>query len=261
MSLITLLGVVLCVSLSITIVIWLASLFLRDASIIDPYWGLGFVILSWTAAGLTGHWNSRTFVILAMVTAWGLRLSLYLLWRNAGKGEDRRYTEMRDKHGDQFWWVSLFTVFLLQGFIMWFVAMPLIVAIQNSESMPGLFWLDFVAIGIWAVGLFFEAVGDFQMARFKSRPDSEGKVMNEGLWRYTRHPNYFGDTCIWWGHYLFAVAAGAWWTVLSPIVMTFFLLKVSGVAMLEKDISDRRPAYQDYIERTNAFVPGPPKAG
>ena len=259
MNLIQILLIILAISLGLTFLLWLASLAKRDSSIVDPYWGFGFVLLSWATASICGDWGPRVFFLLFLVTVWGLRLSGYLFLRNLGHEEDRRYQAMRDKHGEQFWWVSLFTVFLLQGTIMWLVAMPLLVGIYLSETAPTLGWIDFLAVGIWGLGLFFESVGDYQMAKFKSNPESQGKVMDRGLWKYTRHPNYFGDFCVWWGHYLAVVTTGAWWTFISPTIMSFFLIKVSGVAMLEKDIGERRPGYAEYIKRTNAFFPGPPK--
>jgi steroid 5-alpha reductase family enzyme len=152
--------------------------------------------------------------------------------------------------------VSLLTVFGLQGFLLWIISMPIQIGPFSPSEAP-LGWLDSLGVGIWAVGVFFESVGDWQLARFKSEPANRGKVMDRGLWAYTRHPNYFGDFCVWWGLYLVAAAGGAWWTVFGPLLMSFFLLKVSGVAMLERTITDRRPDYVDYIKRTNAFFPGP----
>jgi steroid 5-alpha reductase family enzyme len=165
---------------------------------------------------------------------------------------------MRENHGPQFWWVSLFTVFLLQAVILWFVSMPLQVAAVKgaSHSLGG---LDAAGIVAWCLGFVFESIGDWQLARFKADPASAGKVLDRGLWRYTRHPNYFGDFCVWWGLYAIAAAGGAWWTIGSPLVMSFLLLKVSGVSLLESTIVDRRPEYAEYQARTNAFFPGPPR--
>lgn len=239
------------------LVLWGVSIFKKDASVVDPCWGLGFVMIAWATAFQIGLDDLRSWLLAGMVTIWGLRLSGYLAWRNHGKGEDRRYTQMRDKHGAKFWWVSLFTVFLLQGTLMWFISLTVQSGMYWSDAaeLGGIAW---IGVAVWAVGLFFETVGDFQMARFKARPDSEGKVMNEGLWRYTRHPNYFGDFCVWWGLFLVAATANSWWTVGSPLLMSFLLLKVSGVAMLEGDIEERRPKYAEYKRVTNAFFPGPP---
>ena len=235
--------------------LWIASLVFKDASIVDPFWGAGFVLVAWASARQLGARDARSILLVTLVTIWGLRLFGYLAWRNYGKGEDKRYTAMRTKHGERFWWVSLFTVFLLQGALMWFISLTI---------QSGVFWGETAAIGwvavlgtvLWAVGFLFESVGDYQMAQFKARPESKGQVMKEGLWRYTRHPNYFGDFCVWWGLFLVAANANSWWTVASPALMTFLLLKVSGVALLESDIEERRPEYAEYKRRTNAFFPG-----
>lgn len=241
------------------LVLWIMSLLRRDASIIDPFWGLGFVIVACLSSRLNSPTAFRVQLLVSMVAVWGLRLSLFLLWRNWGHGEDRRYGSMREKHGKRFWWVSLLTVFLLQGVILCFVALPIQVAAIVNLSAP-LSWIDGVGIFIWVVGVFFEAVGDWQLARFKADAQNAGKVMDRGLWRFTRHPNYFGDFCVWWGLYFVAAAGGAGWTVISPLVMSFLLMKVSGVTLLEQTITDRRPDYAAYKSRTNAFFPGPPRA-
>ncbi len=247
------------VVLTFMLILWAISLIKKDASIVDPCWGIGFVIITWSTATQIGLEDLRSWLLTIMVTLWGLRLSGYLAWRNHGKGEDRRYTQMREKHGDRFWWVSMFSVFLLQGGLMWFISLTV---------QSGMYWSDTAAFGligwlgvtVWAVGLIFETVGDYQMACFKARDDSEGNVMNEGLWRYTRHPNYFGDFCIWWGLFLTAAMGSSWWTIGSPLLMSFLLLKVSGVALLEGDIEERRPKYAEYKRNTNAFFPGPPSS-
>lgn len=241
-----------------TIALWLVSLTLHDASIADPFWGTGFVLISWFAVLCNGSGSWRTMLLAVLVSIWGLRLSLFLLWRSRGHGEDYRYAAMRAHHRQRFWWVSLLTVFLLQGVLLWFVAMP-IQAVASSETVatPGL--LDALGIVVWLVGLIFESVGDWQLARFKSSPDNAGKVLDRGLWRFTRHPNYFGDFCVWWGIFLIAASGGFWWSIASPILMSLLLMKVSGVTLLEKTIVNRRPQYEDYIRRTNAFFPWLPK--
>ncbi len=238
--------------------LWARSLVKRDASIVDPFWGTGFVVVAWVCVLLTLPVTSRSLILAVLTTLWGLRLSLYLFWRNRQHAEDPRYAAMRNKHGSQFWWVSLFTVFLLQGLIMWFVSFPIQVGVVDTQSVP-LGWLDFLGVAVWAVGIFFEAVGDWQLSRFKSNPENQGRVLKTGLWRYTRHPNYFGDFCVWWGLYLISIQAHGWWTIGSPLLMSFFLMKVSGVTLLEKDITDRRPEYAEYQRSTNAFFPGPPR--
>lgn len=240
------------------LVTWVVSVVVNDASIVDIVWGLGFVIATWAALLVAPEMTDRGLLLAILVSVWGLRLTVYLAWRNVGKGEDKRYQQMRKRNPDGFWIVSLYKVFGLQAALMWVVAIPAIVS-QLSES--GLFWLDYVGAGLWLTGLFFESVGDFQLARFKATPDSRGAVLDQGLWRYTRHPNYFGDFCVWWGIYLVAAAGGAWWTVFSPLVMSALLIRYSGAGLLEKTITRRRPEYETYIETTNAFFPGPPKSG
>jgi steroid 5-alpha reductase family enzyme len=239
------------------LLLWATSLRLRDASIVDPFWGAGFVLAAWVSHAVAGAGGVRAWLALALVTAWGLRLSLHLLRRNAGHGEDFRYAAMRQARGPRFWWVSLFTVFLLQGALLWAISLPLQAAITAAGRPPGV--LEAAAVLPWAVGFLFEVLGDRQLARFKSDPASRGRVLDTGLWRYTRHPNYFGDALQWWAFGLLGLAAGAPWTLLSPALMTFLLLRVSGVALLEKDIAGRRPAYRDYVERTSAFFPWPPR--
>lgn len=246
------------VILVLMLVLWLLSLIRKDASLVDPFWGAGFVVVAAIAWQMNKPDQLRTHLLMALTAIWGLRLSVFLLWRNWGHGEDRRYTKMRESHGRRFWWVSLFTVFALQGMILWFVSLPIQIAVIRNSANP-LGWLDVVGVAIWGVGLIFESVGDWQLARFKANPTNSGRVMDTGLWRYTRHPNYFGDFCVWWGLYVIAAAGGAWWTIGSPVAMSFLLLKVSGVTLLESTIVGRRPEYAEYQARTNAFFPGQPR--
>jgi steroid 5-alpha reductase family enzyme len=243
----------------IMILVWIASALRRDASIVDPFWGTGFVIVAWVACWLNAPIHDRGWLLVGLTTAWGSRLSLYLLWRNWGHGEDRRYQAMRERHGSNFWWVCLFTVFLLQGAILWFVSLPLEAALVSRNARP-LGLLDAAGLVVWWIGMFFETLGDWQLAKFRADKSNAGLVMDRGLWRYTRHPNYFGDFCVWWGLYLIAAAGGAWWTVASPLLMAVLLVRVSGVSLLESTITERRPDYAVYKARTNAFLPGPPKS-
>ncbi len=249
--------------------LWLLSLALRNASIVDPFWGIGFILVTWLtiANAAPERLVARTWLLAALVTIWGLRLSLYLFWRNNGHGEDRRYRAMRDHHGPRFWWVSLLTVFWLQGVILWIVSLPIQAAmvtgptntvLVQSSGLP-LGWLDVIGTSVWLIGFLFESFGDFQMASFQADPANAGKVMDRGLWRYTRHPNYFGDFCVWWGLFVVVVAGGAAWTVFSPLLMSILLLKVSGVTLLEKTITTRRPDYVAYQSRTSPFFPWPPR--
>jgi steroid 5-alpha reductase family enzyme len=240
------------------VVTWLVSLPLRNASIVDLIWGLGFVLVAW-AVRLTVDGNSaRQWLLVGMVTVWGLRLSAYLTWRNHGNGEDYRYRAMRKQWGDRFWWVSLFTVFVLQGVLMWTVSIG--VQLGQVPDTPGLGVLAALGLVIWAVGLGFEAIGDAQLAKFKADPANAGTVMDRGLWRYTRHPNYFGDACVWWGIALVAAESGLGAVgIVGALVMTVLLRRVSGVTLLEKSLKQRRAGYDEYIARTSPFVPRPPR--
>ena len=235
--------------------VWLLSLKLRDASIMDIFWGPGFVLVAWVTYSITDGFVGRKFLVAILVSLWGLRLGMHIAARNLGKGEDPRYQAWRSEHGEHFWWVSLFNVFLLQGVLLWIISLGIQTA--QTSTLPDKFvWLDVLGTLIWAGGLIFETVGDWQLRQFKSDPDSRGKVMDRGLWSYTRHPNYFGESLVWWGLFLITIAnISNFWTVISPIVITFLLLRVSGVALLERDIAERRPTYREYIQRTNAFLP------
>jgi hypothetical protein len=234
---------------------WLLSLVLRNASIVDITWGLGFVAVAWTGRIATHGNSARQWLITVLVTVWGLRLAGYLFWRNHGKGEDFRYRAMRKHWGPRFGVISLVTVFVLQGTLMWVVSLPVQLA-QARDTAVGP--LAYVGAAIWALGLLFETVGDLQLARFKADSSNAGRVMDRGLWRYTRHPNYFGDSCVWWGIALVAAETGAGaWGLIGALVMTVLLLKVSGVALLEKSLTKRREGYTDYVARTSAFVPLP----
>ncbi|MBC8057035.1 MAG: DUF1295 domain-containing protein [Rhizobiales bacterium] len=238
---------------------WLASLVRRDVSLVDRVWSVFitgaaavyFVLLP--APGARGAW------MLALGAVWAIRLALYITARNWGHGEDRRYQEIRARNEPNFALKSLYLIFALQALLAWAVSAPFFAAMAGTRPFGA---LDVAGLALAAFGIVFEAVGDAQMSRFKADPANKGQVMDRGVWRYTRHPNYFGETCIWWGFWLVALGGaglGGAWSIVSPIVMTFLLLKVSGVSMLEKDIGERRPAYRDYIARTNAFFPGPPR--
>lgn len=239
-------------------VLWLVSLVRTDASIVDPFWGLGFVLVGAIVWSRHPSYNTLPLLLLLLTTIWGLRLSVFLWWRNRGHGEDRRYSAMRAYHGKQFWWVSLGTVFLLQATILWFISLTIQVGIASSLASPSI-PLAAIGVALWLIGFLFETIGDFQLAKFKSNPSNAGRVMDRGLWRFTRHPNYFGDCCEWWGLYLIAAANGATWTIVCPVLMTILLLKVSGVVLLEQTIVERRPEYLAYQQRTSSFFPWPPR--
>lgn len=237
---------------------WLVSLPMRDASVADIAWGMTFVAIAW-AAHLVGDGSSgRSLLIAVLVTIWGLRLSLYITWRH--DGEDKRYVEMRKRQGsERFALRSLATVFGLQSAIAWVVSTPVQVA-ATDPTPEGLGALALVGAAVVVFGTGFEAISDLQLARFLRGPEAGKGVMDRGLWRYSRHPNYFGNATLWFGVWLIALETGsAWWTIVGPIVMTVFLLKVSGVALTEKTIGKRRPGYEEYVRRTSAFIPLPPK--
>jgi steroid 5-alpha reductase family enzyme len=243
--------------LALMTLMWLVSLPLKNSSIVDIFWGTGFVVTAWAAFFITPDVpTAPKLLICILVTIWGLRLSVHIFIRNHGKPEDFRYQKWRQEAGKSWWLRSYFRVFLLQGVLMWIISAPLLAAQMTPRP---LFWLDFVAIAVWFIGFFFEAAGDWQLARFKSNPANKGRVLSSGVWRYTRHPNYFGDAAQWWGFYLIAAASGGWWTVFSPILMTLFLMRVSGVTLLEKTLSKEKPGYSDYMETTSEFIPWLPR--
>jgi steroid 5-alpha reductase family enzyme len=236
-------------------VLWLISLRLRDVSIVDIFWGPGIAGVVDIAAVLGYASGPRTSAVLFLVNLWALRLAVHIWARH--KGEDHRYTAMRTRFGRKWWWISLPQIFFLQASLIWFVPAPLVTAVLFSHRPMG--WLDYLGIGLAACGLLFEALADFQLAAFRNDPASKGKVMDRGLWGWSRHPNYFGESAMWWGY--FAIGFGAsqmWWLILSPLLVTFLLLQVSGIALMEDKIDERRPAYAQYRRRVSAFVPWPP---
>ena len=244
--------------LCIMVATWLLSLILKNASIVDIVWGLGFAITSWVLAITIDGDNTRQILLAVMVGSWGLRLGGYLAKRNIGHGEDWRYKAMRKKKGARFGLISLVTVFGLQGVLMWVVSLP--VMFGNSDATPGVGPLAVIGVMVWAVGLSFEAVGDWQLVQFKKDPNNAGKVMQTGLWSLTRHPNYFGDALLWWGIGIVGAETGSGVIgFIGPVVMTVFLLRVSGVPMLERSLMKRREGYAEYAARTSAFIPRPPK--
>jgi len=251
-------GIGLAVILGCMTALWLVSLYLKNSSIVDIFWGAGFVVANWVYFALTPDgFLPRKLLIGMLVTIWGLRLTIHILTRNWGKPEDFRYQKWRGENGPRWWWWSFLQVFLLQGFLLWIISAPLLAA-QYGAAPDRLTWIDALGVLVWAVGFYFEAAGDAQLARFKANPANKGRVLDTGVWRYTRHPNYFGDAAQWWGFYLIAASAGGGWTVFSPVIMTLLLLRVSGVALLEKTM-ETRPGYKEYIERTSPFVPWLPK--
>ena len=244
---------------TLSLTTWAVSVVRRDASLVDRMWPVfiaAAALMCWRelpAAGL------RADVMLALVLGWALRLGVYITRRNWGHGEDRRYQAIRARNEPGFAVKSLYLVFALQAVLAWIVAAPFLAGMAGTRPFGV---VDAIGAAIAAFGIVFEAIGDAQMSRFKADPANAGQVMDRGLWRYTRHPNYFGEACVWWGFAVMALAgagvAGAWCLV-SPLLMSVLLLKVSGVSLLEKDIGERRPAYRDYVARTPAFFPGPPR--
>lgn len=246
-------------TLAAATLVWTLSVRLRDASIADVCWGLGFVMLAWLYFVLLEGSTPRSWLVATLITLWGVRLSFHIFRRNHGKGEDSRYQAMRASHGPAFWWRSLFTVFWLQGTLLWFVALPLLAAVRAAQP-AALTSIDGLGLLLFGIGFTFEVVGDHQLERFRAEPFNRGKVLDRGLWRYTRHPNYFGDATIWWGMYAMAAATpGGWLTVLSPALMTLLLMRVSGVTLLEDGLKASKPGYRAYIARTPAFFPWFPR--
>jgi steroid 5-alpha reductase family enzyme len=242
---------------SLALLTWAVSLMRHDASLIDRMWPVFIVGAGLMYFALLPVQTVRGLWMAVLGAAWAVRLCLYITQRNWGHGEDRRYQAIRARNQPNFGFRSLYLVFALQAVLAWIVSAPFLPGMAAARPL-GVF--DAVGAALALFGIFFEAIGDAQMARFRADPKNAGQVMDRGLWRYTRHPNYFGEACVWWGIWLIAMGGAGWsgaWSVVSPLLMTWLLLKVSGVHMLEADIGERRPAYREYIARTNAFVPGP----
>jgi len=252
-------GINLAAVAAMMVVGWLISLIHKNVAVVDTLWGLGFVLIAWITFGLADGYIGRKLLLAGLTTVWGLRLAAYLSWRNLGKDEDPRYGAWREEYGQRFWIVSLFNVFLVQALVMWIVAVSVQFG-QAAEIPAHLTLFDLVGAGIWLAGFVLETVADWQMARFKSDPANQGKVMDRGLWAYSRHPNYFGEMLIWWGVFVIALAVpDSLWTIISPVTITVVLLKVTGITLTEKTILKKRPEYREYIRKTSAFVPWFPK--
>lgn len=238
------------------LLLWLLSLRLKDVSIIDIFWGPAIAVVVDIAAWQVPEVSERGFLALFLVNLWALRLAFHIWERH--RGEDHRYGAMRKKFGAKWWWWSLFQIFLLQIILIWLIASPLAAAMAGSSALGV---LDYAGFGLAVLGLGLETASDAQLARFRRDPANAGKVMDRGLWAWSRHPNYFGETMLWWGFFLIGIGGGAaWWTIVSPLIMTVLLLKVSGISMMEDGMDDRRPAYADYKRRVSAFIPWPPSA-
>jgi steroid 5-alpha reductase family enzyme len=256
-------GSVLAVAAAAVVVVilltWLVGLRLRDASVIDPVWGPAFVVVAVVAALVGNGCSARRWLLLALTAVWGLRLGWHLTKRKLHeRAEDRRYAAMRQAHPDNFALWSLGWVYGVQGAMVVIISLPIQVASQSPDRLS---WAIVPGLIVYLTGLAFESIGDEQLRRFKSRPESKGQVMDRGLWRYTRHPNYFGDACVWWGIWLVVLPTdGSWWTAIGPALITLFLVRISGKEMLERDIAQRRPGYADYIRNTSGFIPRPPRS-
>ena len=241
--------------------LWLRSLMLRDVSIVDGFWGLGFVVAAWTAH-IIGPENAsaQRLFVNGLVTVWGIRLGAHIISRHTPGDEDLRYANWRDEVGPKFKWLSLFTVFWFQGLLIILIGAPVILNnLLDSPDRP--WWPVIFGSVLWLVGLSIEAVADDQLRRFKNNRSDDSEVLDTGLWRYSRHPNYFGDALVWWGHFVCIIGLPYWgWAVASPLLMSYFLRYFSGVPMLERYLAKRKPAYAAYIQRTPAFFPWFPKA-
>jgi steroid 5-alpha reductase family enzyme len=239
-------------AVSAAVILWLISLRIRDVSIVDIFWGPGVAGVVDLAAWLGHAGGPRTSVVLLLVNLWAIRLAAHIWARH--DGEDHRYAAMRTKFGRNWWWASLLQVFLLQAILIWFVPAPLVAAVLYSQIPMG--WLDYAGVAIAASALVLEALADFQLSAFRADPSNRGKVMDRGLWGWSRHPNYFGEASMWWGYFAIGFAAShQWWLILSPLLITVLLLKVSGVSLMEETMDERRPGYGEYKRRVSAFIP------
>jgi steroid 5-alpha reductase family enzyme len=246
--------------LGLMVALWLVSIVRRDASLVDPWWSIGFLVIAAHSAWVTGFTPAKA-LLLGAVCLWAVRLWWHLLARSVGKPEDPRYAAFRAKYGaERYWWISLFQVFLLQAVLLWVISAPL----QLAEAAPApgpIGPLHIAAAGLFLVGFTFEAIADRQLQRFRDDPASRGQVLDRGLWRLSRHPNYFGEAVLWWGFGLFALdQPWGWLALLGPALMTFMLVRVSGVTMLDEHLLKSRPGYADYLRRTPAFVPTGPRS-
>lgn len=240
-------------------VLWLVSIYLKNVSIVDNFWGIGFVLVTFLYAMQYEVLYTRVKLMVLLVTLWGIRLSVYLFYRNHGKGEDFRYQEFRRNYGEnRYWWISFFQVFLLQGGLILVISLPILGVMLKTNS-NGLNFFDYLGLTIWCVGFFFESVGDYQLAMFKRNPENKGKLLTKGLWRFTRHPNYFGDAAVWWGFGFLAIASEAYFFSIGALLMTYLIIKISGVTMLERSLSEAKPGYEKYIKSTSVFFPWFPK--
>jgi len=233
------------------------SLVKRRNDVADVAWGLGFVLLTWASFILGSAQGTRGMLVGFLVSIWGIRLAWHIHARNKGKVEDYRYAKWREEWGKWFYLRSYAQVYLLQGVLLFLIVFP--VLLINKSAGASLNYLDFIGVLVWIVGFIFESVGDAQLARFIKDPNNKGKLMQSGLWRYTRHPNYFGEVTQWWGIWLVALSVpSGLFGIIGPLAITFLILKVSGIPMLEKKMEEN-PRFAEYKKRTSIFFPLPPK--
>jgi len=236
-------------------IVWFISLTKKDASIMDIFWGLGFLLAMLIYSPSHTQLDMRHTLLLIIVSVWAFRLSLFIAIRNRNKPEDPRYRKWRADHGDSWWWKSFFHVFLLQGFLMWTISLPLWAASHHTSTNQQISLFDILGLILWISGFLFESISDAQLSSFRKNKNNKGRTFRSGLWAYTRHPNYFGEFLIWWGFYFFSVSTGGWVTIFSPLIMSYLLIKVSGVSMLDKLLIKTKPEYREYIKETPAFFP------
>lgn len=241
--------------------VWLFSAVRSNVGFADRVWSLMIMLSACIFVFALPPVSSQSLAMMLVGSLWAARLSFFITWRSWGKVEDSRYAEMRKRNEPNFVWKSLYLVFDLQAVLAWLIAMPFLAVARSPKSANDWSWLDWLGLAVAVFGFLFEAIADAQMAAFKAKSfkaSEAGSVMQTGLWRYSRHPNYFGESCVWWGMGLFALSAGGWWALLSPVLITFLLLKVSGINLQEKNSSSRNAAYLNYLRITSAFVPWPP---
>jgi steroid 5-alpha reductase family enzyme len=238
-------------------VVFCLALIKKDNSIVDIAWGLGFIGVAILTFFLKEGWTNRHLIVTGLVIVWGTRLAIHIAIRNKGMGEDYRYEKWRQNWGRWFVLRSYFQIFILQGTFLIIIALPIMIV--NFSYREDLTAIDFLGVGLWCIGFIFEAVGDYQLRQFKKRPENKGKIITTNLWRYTRHPNYFGEVVLWWGVFLLALSVkNGWMAIVSPLLISFLILYVSGITMLEKKYAGN-PDFEAYAKRTNAFFPWFPK--
>lgn len=254
---ISMLGYSFLYTLPLMLLAWMLSCHQRNVGLVDIFWSLFFLSACFIHFALSPMITARAWLVLILVSIWALRLATYLAWRNLGKAEDRRYVAIRERNQPGFAWKSLYLVFLFQLVLATLISPPLHAAMQSSSP---LYWLDALALLIWLIGFLWESAADCQLASFKNNKNNQGKLLRTGVWRYCRHPNYFGESLVWLAYGLLAVAGGSYWPLISVAVMIILLMRYTGVGLMEKDITHRHPDYQAYIQSTNAFFPWFPKS-